>query len=183
MKFAGEFPDVPLHLGVTEAGMLPEGEFKTRIAFEQLLHAGIGETVRVSLTLPDNEKDKEILVAKKIIEDVASGRFRNIPKTMPAGLNVISCPSCSRVENSAFVNLAYAVKEQLAFAKDHNITIAVMGCRVNGPGETDEADLGLWCAPTFVNLKKGPELLGKFSYDEVIPKLLEEVNSLIGMRN
>jgi (E)-4-hydroxy-3-methylbut-2-enyl-diphosphate synthase len=163
--------------------MLPEGEFKTRIAFEQLLHAGIGETVRVSLTLPDNEKDKEILVAKKIIEDVASGRFRNIPKTMPAGLNVISCPSCSRVENSAFVNLAYAVKEQLAFAKDHNITIAVMGCRVNGPGETDEADLGLWCAPTFVNLKKGPELLGKFSYDEVIPKLLEEVNSLIGMRN
>lgn len=183
MKFAGEFPDVPLHLGVTEAGMLPEGEFKTRIAFEQLLHAGIGETVRVSLTLPDNEKDKEILVAKKIIEDVASGRFRNIPKTMPSGLNVISCPSCSRVENSAFVNLAYAVKEQLAFAKDHNITIAVMGCRVNGPGETDEADLGLWCAPTFVNLKKGPELLGKFSYDEVIPKLLEEVNSLIGMRS
>ena len=55
-----------------------------------------------------------------------------------------------------------------------------MGCRVNGPGETDEADLGLWCAPTFVNLKKGTELLGKFGYDEVVPRLLQEVEILIG---
>lgn len=178
-KFANDFPDIPLHLGVTEAGMLPEGEIKTRIAFEQLLSEGIGETVRVSLTLPDNEKDKEIIIAKKIIEDVNSGKFRSVPKNLPPGLNVISCPSCSRVENKAFVELAYKVKDAISYAKEHNITIAVMGCRVNGPGETDEADLGLWCAPTFVNFKKGHELIGKFSYEEVVGKLIVEVDKLI----
>ena len=155
--------------------MLPDGEIKSRIAFEQLLSDGIGETIRVSLTLPDNEKDKEILIGKQIIEDVHSGRFRSVPKSLPAGLNVISCPSCSRVENKAFVELAYKVKDALQEYKKYNITVAVMGCRVNGPGETDEADLGLWCAPTFVNLKKGPELLGKFSYEEVLGKLMSEV--------
>ncbi len=181
-RFAGEFPDIPLHLGVTEAGMLPMGEIKTRIAFEQLLSEGIGETLRVSLTLPDSEKDKEILVAKKIIEDVHSGRFRSVPKNLPEGLNVISCPSCSRVENKAFVELAYKVKDALSFAEKENITVAVMGCRVNGPGETDEADLGLWCAPTFVNLKKGSTLLGKFPYDEVVSVLLKEINTIIAER-
>ena len=54
-----------------------------------------------------------------------------------------------------------------------------MGCRVNGPGETDEADLGLWCAPTFVNFKKGHDLIGKFSYEEVVGKLKIEVDKLI----
>jgi (E)-4-hydroxy-3-methylbut-2-enyl-diphosphate synthase len=181
-KFAKECPEIPLHLGVTEAGMLPNGEIKTRIAFEQLLAEGIGETLRVSLTLPDNEKDKEILIAKKIIEDVSSGRFRSVPKNLPDGLNVISCPSCSRVENKAFVELAYRVKDAVEYAKDHNITIAVMGCRVNGPGETDDADLGLWCAPTFVNFKKGEELLGKFSYEEVVDRLKLEVDNLISAK-
>jgi (E)-4-hydroxy-3-methylbut-2-enyl-diphosphate synthase len=178
-RFAKEFPDVPLHLGVTEAGMLPMGEIKTRIAFEQLLSEGIGETLRVSLTLPDSEKDKEIVIAKKIIEDVQSGRYRSVPKHLPEGLNVISCPSCSRVENKAFVELAYRVKEAVSFAQNENITIAVMGCRVNGPGETDEADLGLWCAPTFVNLKKGSSLIGKFAYAEVVDVLLQQVRQLI----
>lgn len=181
-KFAYDFPNIPLHLGVTESGMLPDGEIKTRIAFEQLLSEGIGETVRVSLTLPDNEKDKEILIAKKIIEDVNSGKFRSVPKHLPEGLNVISCPSCSRVENKAFVELAYKVKEAIEYARPYNITIAVMGCRVNGPGETDEADLGLWCAPTFVNFKKGHDLIGKFSYEEVVGKLKEEVDKLIAER-
>ncbi len=78
-------------------------------------------------------------------------------------LNIISCPSCSRVENEAFVELAQQVKEMTRFAEDHHITIAVMGCRVNGPGETDDADLGLWCGPNFVNLKRGSEELGRVS--------------------
>ena len=66
------------------------------------------------------------------------------------------------------MRLAERVKEVTQYAKEHEITIAVMGCRVNGPGETDEADIGLWCAPTFVNLKRGPELIGRFDYQEVI---------------
>lgn len=92
---------------------------------------------------------------------------------------MISCPSCSRVENQAFVKLAQEVKKVTEYARSYDLTIAVMGCRVNGPGETDEADLGLWCAPNFVNLKKGKLELGAFRYDEVISKLLEEVNLLI----
>ena len=64
----------------------------------------------------------------------------------------------------------------------HAITIAVMGCRVNGPGETDDADLGLWCAPTFVNLKRGPELVGRFGYDEVLDRLREQVDEVIESR-
>ena len=78
-SFAERFPHIPLHLGVTEAGMLPMGEIKTRIAFESLLARGIGETVRVSLTLPHAEKHIEVLTAKRIIEDVRNGRFRSVP--------------------------------------------------------------------------------------------------------
>ena len=181
--FAAAAPECPLHLGVTEAGMLPDGEIKTRIAFEQLLSQGIGDTVRVSLTLPDEEKDKEVFAARAIIEDVSQGRFRSVPKLFGQGLNVISCPSCSRVENKAFVDLARKVKAALEFAADCKITVAVMGCRVNGPGETDEADLGLWCAPTFVNLKKGSQLLGKFPYEEVVDRLILEVKQLAQERN
>lgn len=177
--FAAKRSDIPLHLGVTEAGLLPDGAIKTRIAFEQLLSQNIGDTLRVSLTLPDEKKDLEIKVAKEILEDVQNGRFRSVPEFLDSGLNVISCPSCSRVENQAFVELAQKVKDALEYAKEHKLTVAVMGCRVNGPGETDEADLGLWCAPTFVNLKKGPELLGKFSYEEVVPRLVKEIDKLI----
>ncbi len=181
-RFSELRPDIPLHLGVTEAGLLPDGAMKTRIAFEQLLALGIGDTVRVSLTVPDEEKDKEIEVARQIIDDVSNGRFRSVPEFLGKGLNVISCPSCSRVENQAFVRLAQEVKRVTEYVKDHKLTIAVMGCRVNGPGETDEADLGLWCAPNFVNLKRGEEYLGAFPYDEVIARLLQEVERLLAER-
>ncbi|MCB0333907.1 MAG: flavodoxin-dependent (E)-4-hydroxy-3-methylbut-2-enyl-diphosphate synthase, partial [Bdellovibrionales bacterium] len=161
-----------------ESGMLPEGEIKSRVAFEQLLAVGIGDTLRVSLTLPNSEKYKEIEIGKQIVEDVQAGRFRSVPEFLGKGLNVISCPSCSRVENGAFVELAQEVKKVTEAVKDKNITIAVMGCRVNGPGETDHADLGLWCGPTHVNLKRGSEKIGAFAYDEVIPRLLEEIEAL-----
>jgi hypothetical protein len=65
----------------------------------------------------------------------------------------------------------------LEYAREHRITIAVMGCRVNGPGETDEADLGLWCGPNYVNLKRGGEALGQFPYDAILPKLKQELAS------
>ena len=97
-------------------------------------------------------------------------------------MNIISCPSCSRVENEAFVELAQQVKEMTRYASDHKITIAVMGCRVNGPGETDDADLGLWCGPNYVNLKKGTAELGAFPYDEILEKLKSELDQLISDR-
>ena len=181
-RFAAERPEVPLHLGVTEAGMLPEGEIKTRLAFEQLLTEGIGDTVRVSLTLPFEEKGKEIEAGRRILADIEAGRFRSVPTMLDSGLNIISCPSCSRVENEAFVELAHQVKEMTAYAKQYDLTIAIMGCRVNGPGETDDADLGLWCGPVAVNLKRGSEALGAYPYDEVLERLREQLDALIEQR-
>lgn len=177
--FSEEFPYIPLHLGVTEAGMLPMGEIKSRIAFESLLARGIGDTLRTSLTLPFARKYEEIEIGRKIVEDVLAGRFRSVPRFEQNGLNIISCPSCSRVENEAFIDLAEQVREMAKFAAAENLTIAVMGCRVNGPGESDDADLGLWCAPRHVNLKRRGELLGAFSYDEIVPKLRNELEQLI----
>jgi (E)-4-hydroxy-3-methylbut-2-enyl-diphosphate synthase len=181
-RFAAARPDVPLHLGVTEAGIPPEGVIKTRVAFEQLVSRGIGDTIRVSLTLPNARKHEEVTVGRQILSDIASGRFRSVPVFDDDTLNIISCPSCSRVENERFVELAEKVKELTAYAKDHALTIAVMGCRVNGPGETDDADLGLWCGPTHVNLKRRTEALGAYTYDEILPRLRTELDALIEAR-
>ena len=181
-EMLSEVTDAPLHLGVTEAGIPPEGIIKTRVAFEQLLSRGIGDTVRVSLTLPNPRKHEEITVGRGILADIAAGRFRSVPIFDDDTLNVISCPSCSRVENEKFVELAEAVKEMTVYAKNHALTIAVMGCRVNGPGETDDADLGLWCGPRAVNLKRRGEKLGAFGYDEVLVRLKEELDRMIASR-
>jgi (E)-4-hydroxy-3-methylbut-2-enyl-diphosphate synthase len=178
-RFAEERPDVPLHLGVTEAGMPPDGIIKTRIAFEQLLSRGIGDTIRVSLTVPNSRKGEEIDAGRAILADIAAGRVRSVVDYGLKTLNIISCPSCSRVENEAFVELAQQVKELTRYAEDHKITIAVMGCRVNGPGETDDADLGLWCGPNYVNLKRGSEELGAFPYDQILDRLKLELDQLI----
>ena len=182
VRFAALRPDVPLHLGVTEAGIPPEGVVKTRVAFEQLLTRGIGDTLRVSLTLPNPRKHEEVTVGRQILADIAAGRFRSVPVFDDDRLNIISCPSCSRVENERFVELAEAVKAMSAYAERHALTIAVMGCRVNGPGETDDADLGLWCGPTHVNLKRKTETVGAFNYDEILDRLRRELDALIAAR-
>ncbi len=181
-RFAAERPDVPLHLGVTEAGMPPDGVVKTRVAFEQLIPQGIGDTVRVSLTVPFDRKGDEIEAAREILRDIDGGRFRSVPTWLDEGLNIISCPSCSRVENEAFIDLAQDVKQMTEYAKDHDVTIAIMGCRVNGPGETDDADLGLWCGPAAVNLKRGAETIGSYPYDEVLGRLRVALDELIAGR-
>jgi (E)-4-hydroxy-3-methylbut-2-enyl-diphosphate synthase len=181
-RFAAERPDVPMHLGVTEAGLPPDGIIKTRIAFEQLISRGIGDTIRVSLTVPNAHKPEEIAAGRQILADIAAGRVRSFVDYGLKTLNIISCPSCSRVENEAFIELAGQVKEMTRYAEEHAITIAVMGCRVNGPGETDDADLGLWCGPNLVNLKRGSEDLGAYPYDEILSRLRAELDALISRR-
>ena len=181
-RFAEARPDVPLHLGVTEAGLPPEGIIKTRIALEQLISRGIGDTIRVSLTVPNDRKSEEIAAGRQILADIEAGRVRSVVDYGLSTLNIISCPSCSRVENEAFVELAEDVKRMTEYARQHKITIAVMGCRVNGPGETDEADLGLWCGPNYVNLKRRSETLGQFPYDAILPRLKQELDALIAQR-
>lgn len=178
-RFAEFRPDVPLHLGVTEAGLPPDGVVKTRIAFEQLISRGIGDTIRVSLTVPNDRKPEEIAAGRQILDDIALGRVRSVVDYGLSTLNIISCPSCSRVENEAFVELAEDVRRMTDYAREHQITIAVMGCRVNGPGETDDADLGLWCGPNYVNLKRGSETIGQFPYDVILGRLKLELDKLI----
>ncbi|MFT5079439.1 MAG: (E)-4-hydroxy-3-methylbut-2-enyl-diphosphate synthase [Planctomycetota bacterium] len=181
-RFAAARPDVPLHLGVTEAGMPPDGIIKTRIAFEQLLSQGIGDTLRVSLTVPFKDKGLEIKTGREIIHDIENGRFRSVPKGFFEGLNIISCPSCSRVENEAFIDLAQDIKRITADALEEDITIAVMGCRVNGPGETDDADIGLWCGAKKVNLKRGTLTLGAYNYDEILERVREEFDRQVAAK-
>ena len=177
--FARLRPEIPLHLGVTEAGMPPEGIIKSRLALEPLLAEGIGDTLRVSLTVPNARKAEEIEAGREILRNVENGTIIS-PDAWKAGrLNIVSCPSCARVENDRFVELAEAVREATRFAAERPLKIAVMGCRVNGPGETDDADFGLWCGPGRVNLKRGETLLGSFSYDEIVQKLIEEIRYLI----
>jgi (E)-4-hydroxy-3-methylbut-2-enyl-diphosphate synthase len=182
-RFAEARPEVPLHLGVTEAGLPPDGIIKTRIAFEQLISRGIGDTIRVSLTVPNSRKPEEIAAGRQILRDIAAGRVRSVVDFGTQKLNIISCPSCSRVENEAFIDLAQQVKQMTRYAENHAITIAVMGCRVNGPGETDDADLGLWCGPNYVTLKRGPEEIGTFAYDQILARLSTELERLIENRS
>jgi (E)-4-hydroxy-3-methylbut-2-enyl-diphosphate synthase len=181
-RFAAARPDVPLHLGVTEAGLPPHGITKTRLALEQLISRGIGDTIRVSLTVPNEQKQQEITAGRQILEDVFAGRMLNAVPLAPRRLNIISCPSCSRVENEAFIELAQQVQAMTRYAEDHAVTIAVMGCRVNGPGETDAADLGLWCGPNLVNLKRGSQSLGAWPYDQILDRLKAELDQLIAAR-
>ena len=143
---------------------------------------GIGDTIRVSLTVPNPRKSEEIAAGRQILADIAAGRVRSVVDYGLKTLNIISCPSCSRVENEAFIELAQQVKEMTRYAEQHAITIAVMGCRVNGPGETDYADLGLWCGPNQVNLKRGSESLGAYPYDKILPRLGEELDRLMAER-
>ena len=171
-RFAEVRPEVPLHLGVTEAGLPQYGIPKSCYALETLLSEGIGDTLRVSLTVPNSEKEKEVLAGREILIHVATGK---ITRSYPAGLpklDIVSCPSCARVQNDAFVALAQKVQEATAFAADAPLKIAVMGCRVNGPGETDDADFGLWCGADKVNFKEGEKLIGSYSYDEIVPALV-----------
>ncbi len=182
--FAREWPHVPLHLGVTEAGPPPDGITKTRLALLPLLLAGIGETIRVSLTLPVEGKHEEVIVARNIVAEAERSRSSG---TVPAELlteperklNLVCCPGCSRVENAAFVALAEKVRELTSYARQYPLTIAVMGCRVNGPGETDNADVGLWCAPNYVNLKFRGELVGRFAYEDILPEVKRLLDRLI----
>jgi len=180
-EFAKRRPDVPIHLGLTEAGMPPEAVFKSRAALEPLLADGIGDTLRVSLTVPNARKTEEIDAGRLILDNVSRGEIltpERLPQILKSRLNIISCPSCSRVENGVFVELAERIRVAVQFASEYPLTIAVMGCRVNGPGETDNADLGVWCGATQANLKLGKTLIGTFDYDEIILRLVDELKKL-----
>lgn len=154
----------PLHVGVTEAGTERSGVISSAAGIGGLLLRGIGDTVRVSLT---DDPVKEVRAAKDILKAVG---LRN------EGVKIVSCPTCGRTRID-LVTLAKRVEEALADC-DKNITVAVMGCVVNGPGEAKEADIGVaggdGCGLIF---KKG-EILRKVPEERLLEELLGEIEKI-----
>ncbi len=159
-----ERSDYPLHVGVTETGTEYMGTVKSAMGIGGLLCMGIGDTIRVSLTA---DPVREIVAAKAILK--AAGLRKN-------GVNLISCPTCGRTKID-LIGLANRVEEALQDC-EKEITVAVMGCIVNGPGEAREADVGIaggdGCGVLFV---KG-ELREKLPYDQLLPALLRYIENL-----
>ena len=160
---AQRFP-YPLHLGVTEAGTARMGLIKSAAGIGGLLALGIGDTIRVSLTANPVE---EIAAARDILRAV--GQWKE-------GVTFVSCPTCGRTRVN-LISLANQVEEALKDCRKP-LTVAVMGCAVNGPGEAREADVGLAGGDGEVILFRKGKIIGKVPECEAIPALLREIESL-----
>jgi len=154
--------DYPLHLGVTESGTEFSGTIKSSIGIGTLLSEGIGDTIRVSLT--DNPV-KEILVAKNILKAVEHRK----------GLNIISCPTCGRT-NIPLLELVKEVENKLLKFEDIDMTVAVMGCEVNGPGEAKEADFGIIGGKHEGLIFHKGKIVKKVHSDRLVDSLIEIIN-------
>ena len=163
-KYAASVTDYPLHLGVTEAGTERMGTVKSAAGIGGLLLSEIGDTIRVSLT---DDPVKEIAATKDILKAIGLREF---------GVNVVSCPTCGRTKID-LISLASRVESALMDC-NKQITVAVMGCAVNGPGEARSADIGIaggdGCGLIF---KKG-EIVRKVKENELFDELMKEIDAL-----
>ena len=156
--------DYPLHIGVTETGPVKMGMIKSAMGIGSLLLDGIGDTIRVSLT---DDPIQEVYAAKDILR--AAG-LRN------DGVNIISCPTCGRTSID-LIGLVNRVDEALKDCKKP-ITVAVMGCIVNGPGEAREADIGIAGGDGWGMIFEKGEQVERLPYDQLLPALLERIEAL-----
>lgn len=163
-RLASEQCSYPLHLGVTEAGTERMGIIKSSIGIGSLLLDGIGDTIRVSLT---DSPVKEVYAAKDILK--ALGLNRN-------GVRFISCPTCGRTRID-LIGLAKQAEEALRDCKK-NITVAIMGCVVNGPGEVREADIGIAGGQGSGLIFKKGEIIRKVPEDQLLSELLAEIEKM-----
>ena len=156
--------DYPLHIGVTETGPVKMGMIKSAMGIGALLLDGIGDTIRVSLT---DDPVQEVYAAKDILK--AAGLRKE-------GVNIISCPTCGRTQID-LIGLVNKVDEAL---KDcvKPITVAVMGCIVNGPGEAREADIGIAGGDGFGMIFEKGVQVEKLPYDELLPALLKRIEKI-----
>ncbi len=156
--------DYPIHIGVTETGPVRMGLMKSAMGIGALLLDGIGDTIRVSLT---DDPVEEVYAAKDILKAVG---------LRAEGVNIISCPTCGRTQID-LIGLVNRVDEALKDCQKP-ITVAVMGCVVNGPGEAREADIGIaggdGCGMLF---EKGQQV-EKLPYDELLPALLKRIEAM-----
>ncbi len=158
--------DYPLHLGVTEAGTPKGGTIKSCVGIGTLLAEGIGDTIRVSLT---GDSINEIEVARGILKSLG---LKN------EGLNLVSCPSCGRMELNGFEEMAKTIEEKLQKLK-MPITVAVMGCVVNGPGESKAADIGIAGGNGKGIIYKKGEVYKVLPEEELLGTLLEEIDKMV----
>lgn len=163
-ELAAEKCDYPLHLGVTEAGTERMGLIKSAAGIGSLLLRGIGDTVRVSLT---DKPVKEVYAARDILKAIDIDT---------SGVKFISCPTCGRTRID-LISLANQVQERLADCKK-DITVAVMGCVVNGPGEAREADIGIAGGDGVGLIFKKGEIVKKVPEASLLDALMEEIDSI-----
>ena len=154
--------DYPLHLGITEAGTLKAGTIKSSIGIGYMLLNGIGDTIRVSLTADPVE---EIYVAKEILKSIGLDN---------ESIRIISCPTCARTDID-IIGLAEKVEKATANIKK-SISVAIMGCAVNGPGEARDADLGIAGGKSEALLFKKGQIIRKVDEASIIEVLLEEID-------
>jgi (E)-4-hydroxy-3-methylbut-2-enyl-diphosphate synthase len=166
-RMLSERTDYPLHLGVTEAGPLKTGVVKSAVGIGTLLAEGIGDTIRVSLSVSGPDKVEEVKAGIGILESL---RLRE------RGLDVVSCPGCGRVE----VDVAKLAAEVQAALEgiDVPLRVAVMGCVVNGPGEAREADVGVAAGKGKGQLLYKGQVVGQVPEDEIVGRLVELANEV-----
>lgn len=153
--------DYPLHIGVTEAGPLVQGTVKSTLALSRLLISGVGDTVRVSLS---DSPENEVVAAQSILQNLGLRRF---------GPEVISCPTCGR---TVFDVTGFLEKVQPFLLRiDKSVTVAIMGCPVNGPGEAKRADLGVTGSEDRVVIFKKGKIIRRESADHAIEAFIEEL--------
>ncbi len=168
-ELASEAFPYPLHIGITEAGTAFSGTIKSSIGLGVLLREGIGDTLRVSLS---DDPIEEIKVAKEILKDC--GLYKKSP-------TLVSCPTCGRTQID-LIPIAKQVEEFLQTI-EADITVAVMGCAVNGPGEARNADIGIAGGIKEGLLFKKGEIIKKVPQEEIVELLKKEILELVDKRN
>lgn len=164
MLFSEKY-DYPIHVGITEAGTLYSGTIKSTAGLGAILSQGIGDTIRVSLTADPLE---EIKCAKQVLQSLGIRQF---------GPEIISCPTCGRTKVD-LIPLAEKV-EQMTRHIDKPLTIAVMGCAVNGPGEAKEADIGIAGGDGLGLIFKKGKIIKKVKEDQLLDELIKQINKLL----
>ena len=160
-RLVAQRTDIPLHLGVTEAGPTRSGTIKSSVGIGTLLAEGIGDTIRVSLT---DEPVKEVEVGKEILRTLNLAS-RNI--------ELIACPTCGRLEVDLF-KIMHELEEKLAGIKK-SVSIAVLGCVVNGPGEASAADIGIAAGKGVGILYRKGEMIKRVKEEEIVTAIMQEV--------
>lgn len=163
-KKISELTNYPLHVGITEAGPKSTGIIKSAVGIGSLLSQGIGDTIRVSLTAPPED---EVIVGKEILKSL---------KLRTEGVNIVSCPTCART-NIDLIKIVEEAEKRLKTV-DKNITVAIMGCVVNGPGEAREADIGITGGNGEGLIFKKGKIVKKVSEEFLLDELMNEIEKM-----